>query len=848
MNKSAKFLKGMLCSAVLLAFLTTSLFAQIVNLAEEAYLKPPKEIADIVIAPRHLNVTLSNLSPDKKHFLNTVGAGLPGIELYARPFVNLGESEFDHMANRSRNLTLRKNVAIEIIDYETGEKVTIEPPGNGWVSSPSWSPDGSKVAYFGHTDRETHIYVAETANGKTRQVTRRPVLATLVTSFEWAQDGEYILTVLVPDDRDPMPQESAVATEPKVRMTKEGNTSTRTYRFLLQTPYDMELLEYLATGQLALINVDNRRAQEIGEPDMYRSISISPDGMYLRATTTQRPFSYIVPMSSFGTLEALYNLEGEMLAEIQKNELREGGSGGGRRGDQNGDQKRNFTWRPDGSGASFLQMEPRPERGEEEEAEEPVESAERKDRLIQWLPPFGEDDMHVIFESENRMNSVRFSQDMQTLFITEESDGEEHLYAVDPDRPDVKKTIYKHDSDADEAMFKDPGSLMTREGDSGGNVVRVSSDTRYVYLSGTRYFEDPMQDAPRPFINKVDIETGDVVPVFESDPSVNERVIAVADDDFNTFFTSRESPTMIGDSYVRSGGGMRKLTENVDYSPEITAAKRMRFEVERADGVTFWVRLTLPPDYVEGTKLPAMFWFYPREYTDQDDYNESTYRYNKNSFPRVSTRSIEILTKLDYAIVQPDWPIIGDEGRMNDNYVHDLQLNAWAVIDALDKMEYIDRDRLGLGGHSYGAFGTANVMIHTPYFKAGIAGDGNYNRSLTPMGFQSERRNLWEARETYISMSPLFWADRMTGALLMYHGMDDANTGTFPINSDRLFQLLNGLDKDAALYMYPYEHHGPATAETQLDMWARWLEWLDKYVKNPEKAKAEKEEKKIGTR
>jgi dipeptidyl aminopeptidase/acylaminoacyl peptidase len=208
---------------------------------------------------------------------------------------------------------------------------------------------------------------------------------------------------------------------------------------------------------------------------------------------------------------------------------------------------------------------------------------------------------------------------------------------------------------------------------------------------------------------------------------------------------------------------------------------------------------------------------------------------------------MQILTKLGYAVVEPDCPIIGQENQMNNNYVQDLRNNLWAVIDHLDKKGIIDRDRLGIGGHSYGAFGTANAMIHTPFFKAGIAGDGNYNRTLTPLTFQSERRLLWEAREVYLQMSPLMWANQLNGALLMYHGIDDANNGTFPINSERMFHVLNGLGKTAALYNYPYEHHGPATKETLLDLWARWTNWLDMYVMNPEKGK-EETKKKITTR
>jgi dipeptidyl aminopeptidase/acylaminoacyl peptidase len=291
---------------------------------------------------------------------------------------------------------------------------------------------------------------------------------------------------------------------------------------------------------------------------------------------------------------------------------------------------------------------------------------------------------------------------------------------------------------------------------------------------------------------------------------------------------------MVPDAYVRDmkTGQVTKLTENKDYAPEITQAIRKKIQVSRADGYKFWVDLTLPRDYKAGTRLPAMFWFYPYEYTDQAGYDRTKRTDNKNQFPTVSARSMEILVTQGYAVVQPDAPIFGPAGRMNDNYVTDLRNDLLAVIDELDRQGYIDRTRLGIGGHSYGAFSTVNALVHTPFFKAGIAGDGAYNRTLTPNNFQSERRDLWEARETYLSMSPFLYADRLTGALLMYHNIEDQNVGTDPINSIRLMHALQGMGTPAALYMYPYEDHGQATKETLLDNWARWTAWLDLYVKN----------------
>ena len=228
-----------------------------------------------------------------------------------------------------------------------------------------------------------------------------------------------------------------------------------------------------------------------------------------------------------------------------------------------------------------------------------------------------------------------------------------------------------------------------------------------------------------------------------------------------------------------------------------------------------------------------MFWFYPREYEDQESYDERGRTFNKNAFPDFGTRSMEYLIRMGYAVVEPDAPIVGEEGRMNNNYENDLRNNLAAVIDELDERELIDRRRLGLGGHSYGAFGTLNAMVHTPFFKAGIAGDGNYNRTFTPLRFQSERRIFWDAKEVYLGMSPFMYANHLTGAVLLYHGLMDQNVGTAPDHSPRLFHALNGLGKDAAMYLYPFEDHGPATRETLLDLWARWTAWLQVHLGDP---------------
>lgn len=893
-------LRGLLSALLLVAMCWSlaheSVRAQSVNLDKEAYLTPPQVIADAVLAAWHDNVTLTNLSPDGKKFLITKSDGLPPLSRLARPCVTLGEVGFEHAAHRAHQLWVRSQVGYNLFFHADKRTIPVQVPGGARVSNAVWSPDGSKLAFYAHFEDATHIYIADTESGYSRRLTTTPVLATLVTSFQWSKEGKHIQTVLLPDDgQRPAPKTNGVATEPKVRVARDGKNPSRTYRYLLESPHHMRLLEHLATGQLALIDVNDGKVTKIGFPNLIRSVSMAPGEQQFRVTTMKKPFSYYVPLTRFGSQEGIWNLEGKCLHTLADRALQENepqpaapptvtttpgkprfGSPGktqpparpvvttqpavpgdplrpGTPADPNA--KRDLAWRPDGVGLSYLQLEPEKTKDTK---------APRKDRVCQWLPPFGKDDVKVVYETPHRISSLQYSEDCQMLFLTQTIDNQRQITAVDLTDPATTYLIHKSaartgsagappaakpkppgDEDGNEEQRRGPPgagfgatagpSLLTRPGRGAISVVRMSGGGD-VYLSGTERAKDAKL-LSRPYLDKISVKTGQKTRVFEGKGEMLESIDAVDGDDVKLVFTTRQKQDVVPDSYVTdlASGTVTKLTNNVNRTPWYQQLKVERFQVTRVDGFKFWVKVTTPPKHAG--KLPALFWIYPREYTDQAAYNAAAGRTATTSgrFAVPGPRSMTLLTLLGYAVVEPDIPIVGPAGRMNDNYIPDLRNSLWAVIDALDRKGVIDRDRLALGGHSYGAFSTANAMAHTPFFKAGIAGDGNYNRTLTPMTFQSERRQLWDAREAYLEMSPLLWADRVNGALLMYHGMEDANTGTNPINAEYLFMALDGLGKPAALYMYPYEGHGPAALETTLDLWARWVGWLDKYVKYPKK-------------
>ena len=839
-------------------------------LASEKYERPPAAIERLVTAPRHLNVSLTNQSPTRRHFLKTQSEGLPSVQQFGKPWHNLAGLQIDPRANRARTLTTRGGRGIDAIDATTGRSTAIEIPAGATVSGPAWSPDGSQIAFIANFDDASHMYVADVATGKSRRITTTPLLATLVTEPQWTANGTQVAVVLLPERRAAAPTAPAIAIGPKVRMTKPGEKNrTRTYADLLEWPHERDLFEYYTTGQLATIDVRSRAVRRIGAPAMIQRVDPSPTGSYFRVTTTQKPFSHTVPFGAFGSVDQVWDASGRVVVELAKRPLREGDGPGGD-DDAPGARAaadtamRNVEWMPAGDELYFLQADPSPAGAQGDSAQGAGQPRSRaRDRAYVWAAPFTAGTKKAILDNANRMSQLAFSRDGRTAFVAENANGTAVVFAVDLADATKRHTITRvrgltaslgiggggfgggggggaGNNRADSVTFyQNPGALVSGRTGAGTPYVLTSADGKYAYLNGVQYYRTYADSAPQPFLDRVEIRTGQKTRLFTSARDQYEQVVAPLDDEFATAIVSRESPRDVPDAYRRDmkSGAMTKLTNNRDYSPEITNAQKQVFPVTRADGYRFMVTVTLPQDWKPGTRLPALFWFYPREYTDQGGYDRTLRATNRNSFPNLGARSTVYMITQGYAVVEPDAPIFGEPGRMNDNYVPDLRNNLAAVIDELDRRGIIDRQRLGLGGHSYGAFSTVNAMVHTPFFKAGIAGDGNYNRTLTPNAFQSERRLLWDARETYLSMSPMLYADRLTGALLMYHNLDDQNVGTDPINSVRLFHALQGMGKTAALYMHPYEDHGQATRETNLDLWARWVAWLDKYLKGTKDGK-----------
>ncbi|MBK6494324.1 MAG: prolyl oligopeptidase family serine peptidase [Gemmatimonadetes bacterium] len=863
------------------------------TIVAERYVTPPAEVARLVTAPRENAVSYASPSPvTRRWFVRSVSDGMPTLALMGKPYHNLGGFQVDIRGNRSRSMTTSSRAGIELYDRTSGTTLPIQIPAGARVGTTAWSPDGGTLAFHALFDDATHIYLADPTTGRSRPLTKTPLLATHVTSFEWTADGKSIVAVLLPDGHTAEPKPAPVATEPMIRVNEGAKLKTRTYADLLENSHDKALVEYYSVGQLAVIDVKSRAATKIGAPGMIRTLDASPDAKFFRITYQEKPFSYVLPVSSFGSREVILDGTGKLVRELSNRPLREnelgdstanrpaGAPAAGAAAAAAADTaKRNLAWHPFKPGMLYVQQlraPARPPRAAGDTAVAPAPApaggrgtngtaATRPDRLMHWLPPFDSTSATLVYQTDNRIANARFSEDGSILFTTETATRGTFEYAVflaDSNRkvalvtPAPRAAGDTANAAGGRGAGGAPGGrggagaagIVTRLGSRGAPVVMLSTDRKSTFLQGST--TDSTTKIARPWVDRVELATGTRTRLYEGKGDLVETISAPLDDDFATAIIQRESPTAVPQSYLLTLAtkDAKQLTRNDELMPEIRNTIKKTVMARRADGYTFRVKVTLPADWKEGTRLPAMFWFYPSEYATQEAYNRGTAAAGDppTRFPTFGARSLAFLTTVGYAVIEPDAPIFASEGQLpNDNYVVDLRNNLAATIDALDSLGYIDRHRLGIGGHSYGAFSTVNAMVHTPFFKAGIAGDGAYNRTLTPNGFQSEQRDLWQGRTTYLEMSPFLYADQLNGALLLYHSTDDQNVGTDPINSTRLYHALQGLGKTVSLYMYPYEDHGPIAKETVLDQWGRWVAWLDKYVKNANKPAEEK--KKIAT-
>lgn len=778
------------------------------------YRLPARELQAIVDAPRAPQVLLG---PRRDMATMMQVPALPSIQLVAQPELKLAGLRINPRTYAASRFTFGSNLAL--LDIGTGKQSAIAGlPSPLSVAGVAWSPDQRYVA-FNQIDPATggnELWLVDVATKTARRLATG--LNTVMVVPRWMPDSSHVLVMLRQVSRA-----GAVAAEvpdgPNVQETGAGGTTRqlRTYPDMLHSEIDARTLDRYLTVQPALVALDGSVAN-LGATARYIDLVPSPDGRHLLAQSIERPYSYIVPLPQFPRRIEVLDLTGRREHAVAALPLFEGLPNGN---DAVPTGARDVEWRSDAPATLAW--------AEAQDGGDPAATKDIRDVVYQHAAPFSGAPVPIA-RLATRFAGLTWGRGDVAL-VTEYWWKTRNLkyWLVAPDAPKSPARLVFEGSSED--RYKDPGIAMTSQRESYLPRLQLSADGSAFFRRG----DGASPEGDRPFVDRVSLADFTTTRLFRSEGPVYTSPVALLDDAGQRLLVSRESPDEPPNYFVRDAkGGMRALTAFKDPTPQLRAIHKEQIRYKRSDGVDLTGTLYLPPGFKPGRDkpLPLLMWAYPAEFKSAEaasQVSDSPYRFNAVSY----WGPLPFLAR-GYAVLDdPSMPIVGEGTREpNDTYLDQLKAGAQAAVDEVVRRGVADRNRVAVGGHSYGAFMTANLLAHTRLFKAGIARSGAYNRTLTPFGFQSEDRNYWDARDTYMAMSPFNYAKDIKDALLMIHGEDDNNSGTFPIQSERMFAAIKGTGGTARLVMLPREAHGYRARESIMTMLAESDDWLTRYVKN----------------
>jgi dipeptidyl aminopeptidase/acylaminoacyl peptidase len=794
----------------LLLVITTFVLA-----GETTYQKPPKAVLDVLNAP--LTPTIS-VSPQHDYAILMQPVRYPSIAEVAQPMLRLAGIRIDSNTNGMHLAPNYTSFAIKRLS--DGGDVHVTLPGAPNLSAPIWSPDGKQFAFTNTTAKGIELWIGATATGQTRPIEGAAINGVRVGgggrgggasngAVEWLGDNKTLLVHLIPANRGPAPAEATIPTGPHTQESLGHAGPAPTFEDLLANAHDEDLFDYYATAQLAYLDSATGKSTPLGKPGIYAIVRPSPDEKHLMVSRIHRPYSYQLPAGAFPQDVEVWDRTARPEYKIAALQLAERTPIGGVR-----TGPRSYDWIPEKS-ATLIWVEA-------QDGGNPKEKVPFRDRIVSHAAPF-QGEPKEVFKTEQRFRGIQPLANGKALVEDyERTKRVLRTMEIDLDKPGTAAKMISSRNERD--AYNDPGTALMKMMPNGRRAVIQTGEE--ILMSGLG--ASPTGD--HPFVDRFDLSTGKKERVFQSEQTAFETVVSVLDDKGTRLLTRRESPTEPPNYYIRNGATLKPLTTFRNPAPQTEGIKKQLVNYKRADGVPLSFTLYLPADYKPGTRLPAVLWAYPYEFSDADTAGQVT-GHSTQSFTELNYHQLPVLH--GYALLDnASMPIIGDPDTVNNTYVEQLTMDAKAAIDKAVEMGVVDRDRVGVFGHSYGAFMTANLLAHTKLFRAGVAESGAYNRTLTPFGFQAEQRTFWEAPDVYTKMSPFWFANQIKSPILLIHGAADDNTGTFPIQSERLYAAIRGNGGTVRLVMLPSEAHGYRGRETMEHVLYEELAWFDKYLKN----------------
>jgi dipeptidyl aminopeptidase/acylaminoacyl peptidase len=781
--------------------------------AQTRYETPHPDLAALVEAPAAPG---TSLSPDRSVMLLMERPSTPELLDLAGAEYRLGGIRFN--PQNSAPSRARGSTSVSIFDIETQQQRDVQGlPENLRMRNVRWAPGGSHFAFTHDREDGIDVYMVDVASATASRVNGVHVNdAYMGSAMTWLPDGSGLIVRSVPSDRGEKPRAGLVPTGPVIQENIGSAAPARTFQDLLEDAHDEDVFEYYMTSEIVEVSLDGN-VRKIAGPGMFLGVDPSPNGNYLLVQTTQRPFSYLVPASRFGRTIDVLDRDGNQvhrLAELPLAEEIPTGFGSVATG------VRSANWRNDAD-ATLIWVEALD--GGDARAD-----AEYRDQVYMHAAPFNGEPQELM-RLADRYAGVMWGEGYALVSESWTQRRTRRTHMIDADNPAAgSRVLFELQT---EDRYNNPGSPVMRQDERGQWIIDAGDNPQTIYLSGG----GASPEGDRPFLREMNLQTAELTEHFRSESPYFESFSAITNYSPLTIITQRESVNEPPNVFLRNlaDGSLTQLTEFPHPYPEFAGLQRERITYDRADGVQLSATLYLPEGYdaERDGPLPSLVWAYPREFLSADAAGQisgSPYQFNRVSHWGAVPFAVRGFAVFDGTAM----PIVGDETvEPNDTFVDQLVMNAQAVIDEGVRRGVLDPERVAVAGHSYGAFMTANLLAHSDLFRAGIARSGAYNRTLTPFGFQREERTFWEAPEVYFTMSPFMHADKIDAPILLIHGADDNNSGTFPMQSERFYSALRGHGKTARLVMLPLESHGYSARESLLHMLWEMDTWLDTHLR-----------------
>lgn len=787
-------------------------------LAQEnvTYQKPSAEIMALADYERAPSV---NMDSKKVYMLLSYRNTYKTLDDLNQEEMRLGGLRINPVTNISSTVTYINNLKLRKVADKVEQQVT-GLPENARIANVSWSPNETKIAFTHTTNSGVELWVIDVATASAKKLTADNLNANLGSPFNWMKDNETLLVKVLPKNRPALVDiKKDLPKGPTVSISDGSKSQNRTFQDLLKNKTDEANFETLVTSELYKVTLSGSM-QLYKSADIYAGESFSPDGNYLMLTTIQKPFSYIVPLSRFPQKTIVYDASGKevkLVNEVPLTEVMPKGFSSVRKG------KRSMSWRAD-QPASLSYVVAL------DEGDQAIK-VEYRDEVFSWNAPFNSAATSIL-KTQQRFAGIMWGNETTAIAYDSWYDTRnQKTYLFNPSNPSAAPKVISDRNSQD--IYSDPGNFETKRNQYNRYVLAIENDNTYLIGDGFT------KEGQFPFIDEFNLKTLKTKRLYTSTyKDKKEDLLSIEDYKKGDVLVMIQSKNEFPNYYLRNIKSKGKLTQITSFKNPFESIKNVYKEVikyKRKDGVELSGTLYLPANYdrVKKTeKLPLLIWAYPEEFKDKSSAGQSNKNPNEFTFPNYGS-FVYWVTK-GYAVLDDaSFPIIGEgTTEPNDTFIPQLVANGEAAIDAVDQLGYINRKKVAVGGHSYGAFMTANLLTHSNLFACGIARSGAYNRTLTPFGFQSEQRNYWDVPEIYNGMSPFMNADKMKTPLLLTHGEADNNPGTFTLQTERYFQALKNLGAPVRMVILPKESHGYVAKENILHLLWEQDQFLEKYLKN----------------